>query len=111
MNTNPFFLRKTYVDWVTVWGMLVLLTLPSAGLTVAASQSLSGSQRNGGTEEVEERAPCSVQRRIQVDCALDGTATFGKSPACASPKPIVSQLQAEVAGHRLSNGLLAPMRC
>lgn len=91
--------------------MLVLLTLPLAGLTAAASQSFSGSQRSGGAEEVEERAPCSVQRRIQVDCALDCISSLGKSPTCAPLNPIVSQLPPDVAGHRLSNGLLAPMRC
>lgn len=91
--------------------MLVLLTLPSAGLTVVASQSLSGSQRSGGSEEVEERAPCGVQRRIQVDCTLDRAATLVKSPTRVPSNYMVSQLKPEVAGHRLSNGVLAPMRC
>lgn len=91
--------------------MLVLLTLPSVGITIAASQSLSGSQRPAGTEEVEERASCNAQRRIQVDRAIVQIASLGQVAASAPSKPTGLQVRPSIAGHRLFNGFLAPMRC
>ena len=91
--------------------MLVLLTVPSVGIAVAASKSLSGTQRPAESEEVEERASCNAQRRIQVDRAMVQLASVRRVPVSAFGNPAELQLRPSVAGHRFSNGFLAPMRC
>lgn len=111
MNLNPFFLRKTCADQAIVWIMLALLTLPSVGLTFVASQTLGGGQRTTGSEEVEERAPCNVQRRIQVDGISGASLGSQRVPIATSTCHVEPQLLPDVSGHRISNGFLAPMRC
>jgi hypothetical protein len=90
--------------------MLVLLALPSFGITTTASRLL-GSERPAAAEELAERAPSCSQRRVQVFRTLDRVsyidrlagAKFKLSLATTQPNPVF--------GHRLSNGILAPLRC
>ncbi|WP_246105786.1 hypothetical protein [Rosistilla ulvae] len=91
--------------------MLVLLALPSLGLTMSTSRSLFGKERPVETEEVEERVACSSQRRERASrplqrvlaAVLSTPARWSTLRAIARPMPI--------DGHRIANGLLAPMRC
>ncbi len=91
--------------------MLVLLALPSVGLTVVASQTFSGGQRTAGTEEIEERAHCNAQRRIQVNRAGGEIPSFRQVARRLSVRPVEPQWLPVASGHRFSNGFLAPMRC
>lgn len=99
------------VDWVVSCIMLVLLALPSFGITTTASRLLLGSERPAAAEELAERSPCCSQRRVHVCRTLErisyihclAVERFQMPPAATQPNPVV--------GHRLPNGFLAPLRC
>ena len=90
--------------------MLVLLALPSFGITTTASRLL-GSERPAEAEELVERAPCCSQRRVHVSRAVDRVAFIDCLSGAKIQLTLASIQASPVVGHRLSNGLLAPLRC
>ncbi|QDV70488.1 hypothetical protein Poly24_42120 [Rosistilla carotiformis] len=91
--------------------MLVLLALPSLGITSSASRSLLGNERQTETEEVEERVVCSSQRRERANRSFDRMSIHAQFDYIARFTSRVIALPLPVDGHRIANGLLAPMRC
>lgn len=92
--------------------MLVLLALPSFGITTTASRLLLlGSERPAAAEELAERAPCCAQRRVHVCRTLDGVSYIDSLAGAKFIIPLATAQPHPVVGHRLSNGILAPLRC
>ncbi|KLU07410.1 putative transmembrane region and signal peptide protein [Rhodopirellula islandica] len=92
--------------------MLFLLAFPTLGISTTVSRSLLGNGRQTETEEIEERVPCSPHRRVQQLRSPQGGFVLPRE--LLSGRNLVPQtrpLLSAIDGHRIANGLLAPMRC
>ncbi|PHQ33854.1 hypothetical protein CEE69_18210 [Rhodopirellula bahusiensis] len=92
--------------------MLFLLAFPTLGISTTVSRSLLGNSRQTEAEEIEERVPCSAHRRVQQTRSTQGGFVLHREikldrTLVLQTRPILSVAN----GHRIANGLLAPMRC
>lgn len=95
--------------------MLALFVLPSFGVSTMLSRvalNCEVQEANSTQSEVlEERVPCSTERREQSQRL---NRRVGWPIAClAIAPPLASRcgLRRAIIGHRLFNGILAPIRC
>ncbi|EMI23639.1 signal peptide protein [Rhodopirellula europaea SH398] len=92
--------------------MLFLVAFPTLGISTTVSRSLLGNSRQTETEEIEERVPCSAHRRVQQTRSAQGGFVLHRE--IKRDRTLVLQTRpilAATKGHRITNGLLAPMRC
>ncbi|TWT49275.1 hypothetical protein Pla22_44690 [Rubripirellula amarantea] len=117
VNTKTPLFRLKRPSSMMSFIMLLLLTLPSLGITAVASRSMFGSARPVETEEVQEVFPCSTkklaqsQRRLKVRAPGKLSASLGGPAFRVSTQPRAVTLPCVFDGHRIANGSLAPMRC
>ncbi|MCM2371450.1 hypothetical protein [Aporhodopirellula aestuarii] len=97
--------------WMMPCIMLLLFALPSFGITATVSRISLDRETQNQSEELEERVPCSVERRQRANLAEDsglsilrvGTPYWEVVRTIDFPRALV--------GHRLSSDNLAPIRC
>lgn len=95
--------------------MLALFALPSFGISTMLSRVALGYETPGAnssqSEELEERVPCSTERREQSQrCQRH----LGRPFSCWTIAPRLVcrvEFRRAIVGHRLANGFLAPIRC
>lgn len=96
--------------------MLVLFALPSFGISTLVSRVAMGVESTSGsshtqTEELEERLPCSTNRREQVQRVVSDTVwPLLRWTGVQKNWRFLACLRV-IEGHRLSNGFMAPIRC
>ncbi len=96
--------------------MLVLFALPSFGLTTSLARVALGYETLGGAnqsqaEELEERVPCSTDRRERSQRVKRYAAWLRVSWTHVQKNINHRDSRRAIVGHRLANGSLAPIRC
>ncbi|WP_253155150.1 hypothetical protein [Stieleria tagensis] len=91
--------------------MLVLFALPSLGITTTLSRISPGSENQSQAEELEERVPCSSQRRERIRRSPEESPYFAAHFAAVKSSIRIRISPRVIVGHRLANGNLAPLRC
>ncbi|MDB4676933.1 hypothetical protein OAF09_01760 [bacterium] len=90
---------------------LLALGLTSCGFTAHLPILAIGSEIEAEVEEVESREVCCSQNRSTSKRHETRVTQIRYAPASWHPICCQSQASLAIVGHRLSNGLLAPIRC
>ncbi|WP_246419511.1 hypothetical protein [Aporhodopirellula rubra] len=108
MSKNSHFVEP---HWMMPCIMLVLFALPSLGITATVSRLSLDRETQSQSEELEERVPCSAERRERDDRFADSTPSPYRlfSPHWTIVR--ITDVPRAIVGHRLSSGNLAPIRC
>ncbi|EMB14152.1 signal peptide protein [Rhodopirellula europaea 6C] len=92
--------------------MLFFVAFPTLGISTTVSRSLLGSSQQAETEEIEERVPCSAHRRVQQTRSPQGGFVLHREIKRDRTLALLTRpFPTATKGHRITNGLLAPMRC
>jgi len=91
--------------------MLLLLALPSLGITASVSRASLVSESETQSEEIEECVVLTTLRRANSRReSLETTHDRAKAYPCCRPTCRVVEPRA-IVGHRFTNNLRAPIRC
>lgn len=98
--------------WVQIGLLLLALLLPGAARSVFESATSFGAESESSCEVDKECMPLTEARRLRK--GRSGQPCWLGDPISSAQRTIVSARQFDghgIEGHRIRNGLLAPLRC